>query len=68
MDIQRIQERAYALWIEDGRLDGRADDHWFRAERELAGGAKSAPAGANENRARPKKAPARQRASKQRAA
>jgi hypothetical protein len=37
MDIrQRIQERAYALWLEDGCVDGRAYEHWLRAERELS--------------------------------
>ncbi|HEX8663917.1 MAG TPA: DUF2934 domain-containing protein [Beijerinckiaceae bacterium] len=37
MDIQqRIQERAYALWLEDGCVHGRAREHWLRAERELS--------------------------------
>ena len=36
MDFQRIQERAYALWVEEGYVDGRADEHWLRAERELS--------------------------------
>ena len=37
MDIQqRIQERAYALWLEDGCVHGRAHEHWLRAERELS--------------------------------
>jgi hypothetical protein len=35
MDIQRIQERAYALWLEEGCAHGRAHEHWLRAEREL---------------------------------
>jgi hypothetical protein len=39
MDIQqRIQERAYALWLEDGCQHGRAHEHWLRAERELSMG------------------------------
>jgi hypothetical protein len=31
----RIQERAYHLWLEEGRPYGRHDEHWHRAEREL---------------------------------
>ena len=26
-----IRERAYAIWIEDGRPEGRADEHWQQA-------------------------------------
>lgn len=28
---QRIRERAYFLWREDGCPEGRADEHWHRA-------------------------------------
>jgi hypothetical protein len=28
-------ERAYRLWENDGRPDGRDQDYWFRAEAEL---------------------------------
>ena len=28
---QRIRERAYLLWEEDGRPEGRADEYWDRA-------------------------------------
>ena len=31
----RIEERAYHLWLEEGRPHGRHDEHWHRAEREL---------------------------------
>ncbi len=31
----RIAQRAQQLWEEEGRPDGRADDHWRRAEEEL---------------------------------
>ena len=59
MDFQRIQERAYALWVEEGYVDGRADEHWLRAERELS---YMAGPEANENKAKPKKrAPAKRR-------
>ncbi|MGE0005886.1 MAG: DUF2934 domain-containing protein [Parvibaculaceae bacterium] len=31
---ERIRERAYRLWIEEGRPDGKASEHWEKA-REL---------------------------------
>jgi Protein of unknown function (DUF2934) len=31
----RIRDRAYALWAENGYIDGQADQHWLTAEREL---------------------------------
>ncbi len=31
----RIEERAYHIWLEEGRPHGRHDEHWHRAEREL---------------------------------
>jgi len=31
----RIRERAYEFWVEEGRPEGRALDHWLRAKREL---------------------------------
>jgi hypothetical protein len=33
----RIRWRAYLLWEQEGRPEGRAEDHWFRAEAEVAG-------------------------------
>jgi hypothetical protein len=32
---QVISARAYALWEEEGRPDGRALSHWLAAEREF---------------------------------
>jgi hypothetical protein len=32
---RRVRERAYTLWEREGRLEGRAEEHWFRAEAEL---------------------------------
>jgi hypothetical protein len=32
-----IRERAYALWEQEGRPDGREWDHWERASREIVG-------------------------------
>ncbi len=34
---QRIQQRAYELWENEGRPQGREQAHWQQAERELAG-------------------------------
>ena len=31
----RIRQRAYEIWDRDGRLEGRADEHWRRAELEI---------------------------------
>ena len=33
---QAIRERAYALWEEDGRPDGKELEHWLRAQTEVA--------------------------------
>jgi hypothetical protein len=38
---ERIRRRAYEIWEREGRM-GRPEDHWYRAEREVAG---SAPEG-----------------------
>jgi hypothetical protein len=35
--IQRIRERSYQIWEQEGRPEGRDLDHWLQAERELAG-------------------------------
>jgi len=32
---QAIRERAYAIWEEEGRPDGKDLDHWHRAEAEI---------------------------------
>jgi len=31
-----IARRAYEIWLNEGGPHGRDQDHWFRAERELA--------------------------------
>jgi hypothetical protein len=31
----RIRERAYEIWNAQGCPDGRADEHWVTAEREI---------------------------------
>jgi hypothetical protein len=30
-----IRQRAYHLWIEDGRPEGKADVYWLSAQREI---------------------------------
>ena len=32
---QRIRERAYTLWLENGCAEGNAEQHWLAAEREV---------------------------------
>lgn len=32
----RIRERAYHIWLDEGRPDGRHDEHWRRAELAVA--------------------------------
>jgi hypothetical protein len=32
---QRIRERAFQLWIEEGKPHGKDREHWERAEREV---------------------------------
>jgi Protein of unknown function (DUF2934) len=34
---QRIKLRAYLIWEQEGRPEGRAEEHWLRAEAEVAG-------------------------------
>lgn len=31
----RVQQRAYQIWESEGRPDGREEEHWQRAEREI---------------------------------
>ncbi len=33
----KIRQRAYSIWQEEGHPQGRADDHWHRAAREVEG-------------------------------
>lgn len=34
-DLDEIRKRAYELYEEDGRPEGRHEDHWHRAEEEV---------------------------------
>ena len=52
----RIRERAYEIWHAHGRADGRADEYWLAAEREvLSSLSRQAPAGAASASPRPQK-------------
>ncbi|RXF67208.1 DUF2934 domain-containing protein [Hansschlegelia zhihuaiae] len=31
----QIRERAYQIWLEEGRPEGREDEHWCRAAQQL---------------------------------
>ena len=33
---ERIKERAYTIWLAEGRVHGKHQDHWHQAEREIA--------------------------------
>jgi len=35
VDREKITQRAYQIWEQEGRPDGKADYHWWRATREL---------------------------------
>lgn len=71
---QKVRERAYRLWLDDGMAHGCAEDHWLRAEKALAAecaiaipsSSTMAPAAARAKTGRPatksKKAPARKTA------
>lgn len=72
-DVDRIRERAYELWQQDGCPDGRSLEYWLRAEADLAGttdaaaGAAAEPAPAMDEPAATA-APARRRAARPKAA
>jgi hypothetical protein len=35
LEEQRIRERAYELWQQDGAPEGRADEYWEKAQRQV---------------------------------
>jgi hypothetical protein len=35
---EQIEQRAYEIYLQEGGPDGRADEHWLRAESELLEG------------------------------
>jgi hypothetical protein len=39
IDLERkVRERAYQIWEQEGRVHGRDEQHWHRAQLELTGG------------------------------
>ena len=54
---QVISARAYALWEEEGRPDGRALTHWLAAEREFRGHPSEAAPQPASSRSATKRAP-----------
>jgi hypothetical protein len=52
---ERIRQRAYALWQSEGHRHGRHEDHWHRAEREIAA-EEAGPGKAPRRASRPRKA------------
>ena len=34
---QAIRKRAFYIWLEEGRPDGRHEEHWRQAEKEITG-------------------------------
>jgi hypothetical protein len=37
MDLERIRQRAYEIWQQEGQPEGKQQEHWDRAVREIAG-------------------------------
>ena len=37
MDLERIRQRAYELWQQEGQPEGKQQEHWDRAVREITG-------------------------------
>ncbi|WP_158046413.1 DUF2934 domain-containing protein [Skermanella pratensis] len=38
MDLDRIRQRAYEIWQQEGQPEGRQQEHWEQAMREASGG------------------------------
>ncbi len=41
---EKIRQRAYGIWEQEGYPHGRAEDHWHRAAHEVESAAPAAPA------------------------
>ncbi len=37
LPVDKIAKRAYEIWLASGRPNGKDQEHWFQAERELRG-------------------------------
>ena len=58
MDEHRIRHRAYEIWEQEGRPEGRRAEHWERACRELQDEEERAGRNARETGGNPAHAPA----------
>ncbi|QQP91122.1 DUF2934 domain-containing protein [Skermanella sp. TT6] len=38
MDIDRVRQRAYEIWQQEGQPEGKQQEHWEQAMREVGGG------------------------------
>jgi len=47
--LEMIRDRSYALWEHEGRLEGRADEYWLRAESEVEAECRAAIEGNDAN-------------------
>jgi len=65
---QAIRERAYQLWMEEGRQDGNADAHWLAAQREILASSLGTLGSVSKASSSPKKAPKKTASRKARAA
>ncbi len=52
--VQKIRERAFAIWEEEGRPVGRDREHWLQAKKELGFSAQHDAAPAKTGAAAPK--------------
>lgn len=57
--IQRIQERAYAIWERAGRPQGADREHWLQAEAEITAAAPGANGGGRRSPAAAKRTPSK---------
>jgi hypothetical protein len=65
---QAIRERAYQLWIESGRDDGKADAHWLTAQREILSASLGGLGHATSSKAKKIEKPAKAKAQRKRRA
>jgi hypothetical protein len=47
-DDSKVRERAYHLWEQEGRPEGRHEDHWRQASGEAAGGTGQGQSGSDQ--------------------
>jgi hypothetical protein len=51
----RIRERAHQIWVDEGQVEGRDEEHWHRAEREITAEEASTTEAQPEPPAKPRK-------------